>query len=169
MPEQIEVRYSANNSGGSWWLTDDHWLALEKAGWVVEWGGKDYCHSNLGFLKKGTKPSVAPNTCPKNGCEGHTRYASLAEVDADGGRFLGAPASYATFTGASPSEAIKSFEAATGLDVSEEGCGCCGPPHSFSWDGGYASGADVLPYLFPAATGLSAREMAKRLQGGPDA
>lgn len=31
------IRYSSNNSGGSWWLSDDDWKALEKAGWVVDW------------------------------------------------------------------------------------------------------------------------------------
>jgi hypothetical protein len=30
-------RYLSNNSGGSWWLNDDHWRALEKAGWTVRW------------------------------------------------------------------------------------------------------------------------------------
>jgi hypothetical protein len=32
-----KVEYSSNNSGGSWWLEDEHWLALEKAGWKVNW------------------------------------------------------------------------------------------------------------------------------------
>lgn len=31
------IRYSSNNSGGSWWLSDDDWKALEKAGWAVNW------------------------------------------------------------------------------------------------------------------------------------
>lgn len=31
------VRYSSNNSGGSWWLTDQNWLDLETAGWDVSW------------------------------------------------------------------------------------------------------------------------------------
>jgi hypothetical protein len=31
------VRYSSNNSGGKWWLSDDDWRALEESGWVVEW------------------------------------------------------------------------------------------------------------------------------------
>ena len=31
------VEYSSNNSGGSWWLSDEDWYALEKAGWDVEW------------------------------------------------------------------------------------------------------------------------------------
>lgn len=31
------INYSSNNSGGSWWLKDEDWLALEKAGWKVEW------------------------------------------------------------------------------------------------------------------------------------
>lgn len=31
------VEYDSNNSGGRWWLTDDDWLALERAGWKVSW------------------------------------------------------------------------------------------------------------------------------------
>ena len=31
------IKYSSNNSGGHWWLKDEDWLALEKAGWKVEW------------------------------------------------------------------------------------------------------------------------------------
>lgn len=31
------VEYSSNNSGGSWWLTDDDWKNLEAAGWEVDW------------------------------------------------------------------------------------------------------------------------------------
>ena len=31
------VEYSANNSGGSWWLSDKNWRDLEAAGWRVEW------------------------------------------------------------------------------------------------------------------------------------
>jgi len=32
-----KVSYSSNNSGGSWWLKDEDWQALEAAGWNVEW------------------------------------------------------------------------------------------------------------------------------------
>ena len=31
------VEYDSNNSGGRWWLTDQNWLDLEKAGWDVKW------------------------------------------------------------------------------------------------------------------------------------
>lgn len=31
------VEYSSNNSGGSWWLSDADWKALEEAGWEVDW------------------------------------------------------------------------------------------------------------------------------------
>jgi hypothetical protein len=33
----VRIEYSSNNSGGRWWLTDDHWKALEAAGWKVDW------------------------------------------------------------------------------------------------------------------------------------
>jgi len=31
------VEYYSNNSGGRWWLSDADWLALEAAGWKVNW------------------------------------------------------------------------------------------------------------------------------------
>lgn len=31
------LEYSSNNSGGDWWLKDADWIALEDAGWTVEW------------------------------------------------------------------------------------------------------------------------------------
>jgi hypothetical protein len=31
------VEYSSNNSGGSYWLKDEDWANLEKAGWEVQW------------------------------------------------------------------------------------------------------------------------------------
>lgn len=33
----MKVEYSSNNSGGRWWLKDEHWHALEAAGWKVDW------------------------------------------------------------------------------------------------------------------------------------
>jgi len=33
--------YTSNNSGGSWWLTDQNWLDLEKEGWKVLWKRDD--------------------------------------------------------------------------------------------------------------------------------
>lgn len=43
------VEYSSNNSGGSWWLSDEDWLALEAAGWEVAW-----CRNRNGeFFKPG--------------------------------------------------------------------------------------------------------------------
>jgi hypothetical protein len=29
--------YASNNSGGSWWLTDQDWKVLEKNGWIIDW------------------------------------------------------------------------------------------------------------------------------------
>jgi hypothetical protein len=33
----MKIKYSSNNSGGRWWLKDEDWLALETAGWKVDW------------------------------------------------------------------------------------------------------------------------------------
>ena len=133
----MKIEYSSNNSGGAWWLTDENWLALEAAGWKVEW--------------------VRDRTDGFFGC------------DRDG-RWLGALAKEASKDFDSPAEAIREFERITGQNASDEGCNCCGAPHSFSWDApdgewGYASGEDVLPLLYsnPPKT---LREAAERLNGG---
>lgn len=31
------IEYHSNNSGGSWWLSDEDWKALDEAGWQVDW------------------------------------------------------------------------------------------------------------------------------------
>jgi hypothetical protein len=45
-------------------------------------------------------------------------------------------------------EAIRDWEHIIGKDASDEGCNCCGPPHSFSAENGkdweYASGEEVV-------------------------
>ena len=38
----VHTEYDSNNSGGSWWLSDQNWIDLEQAGWKVEWGGRAY-------------------------------------------------------------------------------------------------------------------------------
>lgn len=56
---KAHVQYSSNNSGGSWWLSDDDWYALERAGWEVEWVKNDPYHKGadrwLGALAMGAK------------------------------------------------------------------------------------------------------------------
>ena len=78
--------YDTNNSGGSWWLNEEDWMRLEKAGWIIEWKKEDW---------------------------------------------LGTKATRALFLG-SYSEAVHSFETVLGMNADEEGCPCCGQPHSFS-------------------------------------
>ena len=45
------VEYTSTNSGGQWWLTDDDWKNLEKAGWKVEWEKERF----LGALARSAK------------------------------------------------------------------------------------------------------------------
>ncbi len=106
----MEIEYSSNNSGGQWWLKDEHWKALEDRGWTVKWVKKD------------------------------------PEETTD--RFMGALAMYASKEFEAVREALLEFEEITGAQVSEEGCNCCGPPHSFSWEGGYCSGESCLSFLY---------------------
>lgn len=92
------VEYSSNNSGGEWWLTDENWKALEKAGWIVSWS--------------------AENEYQKEYCD-------------EEGRYLGALARDAKREGLSYDDAIEEWENITGCNADDEGCPCCGPPHSF--------------------------------------
>lgn len=49
----MKVEYDSNNSGGSWWLTDENWKALEAAGWEVEWYANKESDGVFGGLYKG--------------------------------------------------------------------------------------------------------------------
>jgi hypothetical protein len=96
------VGYSSNNSGGSWWLTDEDWEKLEAAGWEVEWRKDD------GSLLGG-----------------------VVEKAGDRPRFLGAAATEASRRGLSLRMADIEWEEITGQNANEEGCPCCGQPHNF--------------------------------------
>lgn len=131
------VEYDSNNSGGSWWLSDEDWKALEDAGWTVMWGAKDFCNDKfrMSFEKK-----TAPDTCPENKCHGHRRAESYAEMVAKGDdfRYMGALAREATIEVVAYSETLAEGvaetwweEALPGEDAKAEGCNCCGRPHNF--------------------------------------
>jgi hypothetical protein len=46
----IKLEYSHNNSGGSWWLKDEDWFNLEKAGWTIQWCRDDRFYGGERFL-----------------------------------------------------------------------------------------------------------------------
>ena len=132
------VEYHSNNSGGDWWLKDKDWKALEKAGWFVVWAGKDFVFKDGNHL------------LDKNGLPTLKDGGSFCSKDESGViRYMGSlarPYAYKHFD--SPVDAIKEFEKITGQDVMDEGCNCCGAPHTFSWKGGYCSGEGCGEYLF---------------------
>jgi len=39
--KEYKLKYNTNNSGGNWWLKDEDWNNLEKAGWIVWWKKND--------------------------------------------------------------------------------------------------------------------------------
>lgn len=102
---QINVEYDSNNSGGYWWLDDDDWKALEKNGWHVHWV-KDSPHKSL-----------------------------FGDDETD--RWLGALATSACIdidaSNDEEAEDIAALKWENILNKSsyEEGCSCCGRPHSF--------------------------------------
>ena len=120
-----KIEYHSNNSGGTWWLTDKDWLALEKAGWQVEWGNAYFCHSRYGnHYGDANKPDVL--CADSHECQGH--YAPAFDTEQ---RFLKAAARSAVRYGLSLAEAKAEFAKLTKQDPEAEGCNCCGQPHEF--------------------------------------
>lgn len=171
----VKVTYSSNNSGGGWWLKDEDWLKLERAGWTVLWGGEVFCNSTYKLFAKGKNANRAPNTCPIeirdgrefNTCQGHVAYDSYDAMEADNGRWLDSAAREAHKEFDSLKDAILEWEKVTCMDASAEGCNCCGAPHTFSSDTPsyeYVSGEDIVHLLYDT-DGMSLRDMAKKLRG----
>jgi hypothetical protein len=131
-----KIEYSSNNSGGGWWLTDENWRDLERAGWLVEWGGKWFCKSPYTSLRTDQKPAYLTVECETvNSCNGHQVYLNYEEAAASaaaGTRWLGALATRATREGLSEKDAIAEWENITGCCAEDTGCPCCGSPHYFS-------------------------------------
>ena len=106
------VEYASNNSGGYWWLSDDDWRALEKAGWIVAWAGLKFLYDDKGQHVRGEYgiPSLVPV-----------------------GQGIGAFASKAYKPDCEDiHEAVSEFERVTGACATDAGCPCCGVPHNFT-------------------------------------
>jgi hypothetical protein len=54
--------------------------------------------------------------------------------DVEWDEFLESPARVARKEVESINEAIDEFEKITGQNANDQGCPCCGPPHSFEWE-----------------------------------
>lgn len=100
----FEVEYDSNNSGGSWWLSDEDWKALEEAGWDVDWVANDEYRQE--YSPGGTRWLDALAT----------RASKIVQAPSD---------DYAETL------AITEFEYITKERADEQGCPCCGPPHCF--------------------------------------
>lgn len=121
------VEYSTNNSGGGWWLKTTDWQALEDAGWIIHWihDVDDPSHTH----------SEDDDHGRKWGNHKHSYSDPLVPAAWSGEDWLGAAATSAVKVVANADEAsaaIGEFERLTKQRASDEGCNCCGPPHSFS-------------------------------------
>ena len=157
----IKVEYRSNNSGGDWWLKDEDWKKLEKAGWYVEWGQNFYCGSRYPSLTGERRPEKFIPCVAVNGeykCNGHRVFESYKNMTKSN-RWLDALATTAHKSFKSIKDALLEFERVTGQDVMDEGCNCCGAPHSFSWDDGSCSGDDCGKYLYGDKSKLTKREL----------
>jgi hypothetical protein len=152
----MRVEYSSNNSGGRWWLKDKDWEKLRKAGWVIH----DFAYEKAEWEAKPAAEKAERSWDPLRWWD---------EKDGER-RYMGALAKEAHLECETPADAIRSFEKATGLKASDEGCNCCGPPHNFRWgraiddtlpktaEYGSVSGEGCLQYLFPDVEPMDLRE-----------
>jgi hypothetical protein len=98
---KYQVKYSPNNSGGSWWLKDQDWKALEQEGWVIDW------------YATREPTSYRPDPYPDGRWFDSLAAGALIETDDE------------------PLIIIQAWEKTTNQDASAEGCNCCGEPHTF--------------------------------------
>ncbi len=148
------VKYNSNNSGGDWWLKDEDWYNLEKVGWKVDWYANEkpspsceYCEGTGKITSKGLEKMTL------GGTKFLGRRCFLCMHGKDNRR-LGALATKAEKEFSTIQAAIEEFEKITGQSATDEGCNCCGPPHTFEWHDEkgrwqYCSGEGCLQYLFP--------------------
>lgn len=123
------VEYTSNNSGGRWWLKDEDWKALEKAGWKVVWADKAYLYDDSGNHRYDA--DGMPILIPLD--ESCGILAKLVNKDAHGvPRYLGALAKTAFRAGLTLKEAVAEWERITSGDPCSTGCPCCGQPHRFT-------------------------------------
>ena len=127
----ILVNYSSNNSGGSWWLSDDDWVALYDAGWQLKRPYSECRYSENG------------NPTPED--EAHNWSLDPRNATSD---WLGALTTDARKEFSSMREAVDEWENLTSGNASDEGCNCCGTPHNFSGKdletGNYVSGPEIV-------------------------
>lgn len=168
MPGWIE--YDSNNSGGSFWLKDEDWKALEDAGWHVNWvvvterkaysGPGIYTSARSGrrygkTWDEATRPFVAGDLRWPDS-DSDERVVAVADSYDDAvalreryGGYLGTLAVSCAKKGQSAQALVDEFERITGQNAADAGCGCdyCGPPHSFEWhddDGSSSYGYAVV-------------------------
>lgn len=121
------VEYSSNNSGGTWWLADEHWHALEAAGWRVQWAWQSPLYDEKGGYVREPETGLPKLVLAS---ENNSKY-SFGCV-AEGERWLGALAKTAFRVGLGLREAASEWERITGQDATDAGCACCGQPHNFT-------------------------------------
>ena len=143
------IQYTSNNSGGSWWLKDKDWYALEKRGWKVSWvkdeKGKFFRPDKDGrFL--GALAKYAQKDFPSVG-DALREFEEITgkEVSDEGCNCCGAPHAFNW-----------------GCAIMGKKCKC--PPKSPHKNYGYASGEDCLDYLYSKERPGSLREATETIR-----
>lgn len=133
------LEYSANNSGGSWWLKHSDWEAMEQAGWIVHWVHDIDDPSHVHPPEDSAWPSIGEHT------HSYDKEHLLTPVKWNGQGWLGASAKSAAIETEDPDATIREWERVANQNAEDEGCNCCGQPHYFTFtsDDGKRASLDV--------------------------
>ena len=140
------VEYNSNNSGGSWWLTDDDWKNLEKAGWVVAWANLRHDYTEKGDYVR--ERNGVPRLVPRDGTEERLHNIGIETDNKGDVRYMGALARAAYLPDCEDIRAAAdSFDTVTSCTATDAGCACCGQPHNFSSHNADGSWIDSGPHV----------------------
>lgn len=140
------VEYNSNNSGGSWWLTDADWKALEDDGWIVAWANLRHSFTPSGDYER--ESNGVPRLVPRDGTEERTHSIGIKKDDKGVHRYMGAVAREAYLPDCDDiRRAAESFDKVTSCLSTSAGCPCCGQPHNFTSHGDDGSWGDSGPHV----------------------
>lgn len=125
------VEYDSNNSGGRWWLTDNDWTNLEKAGWVVAWASLQHLYDDSGNHVR--EDNGLPRLVPRDGTEEGLSSFGIEKDSKGQYRYMGALARTAYLPDCDDIRAAAdNFDLVTSCCATDAGCPCCGQPHNFT-------------------------------------
>lgn len=136
----MKVTYNSNNSGGGWWLKDEDWHKLEKAGWKVDWHAETKKDSLFSVVEDGRWLGALATTA-------HKEFDSLYEAVREWEELVGQDASDEGCNCCGPPHAFYTDDEVPKGESS------------------YVSGKEIA-YLMEGSDSITLREALRKIKGG---